>query len=124
MAYQIVLDVCPNDPNKEVAGICGCGTPDIDSDNDGIMDCMDGCPDDEDKIAPGLCGCDVYEPTPGQCNPTTTDGGPLNETVEDAGEPYPSPDGGITTSHSNDAGQGGSNMDSGPPITISNPDAG
>jgi hypothetical protein len=31
----------------------------LDSDNDGLADCMDGCPLDPDKFDPGLCGCGV-----------------------------------------------------------------
>ena len=39
-------DGCPEDPNKTEPGICGCGTPDTDSDNDGTPDCEEmpiGC---------------------------------------------------------------------------------
>ncbi len=32
-------DECPNDPYKTEPGSCGCGTPDIDPDGDGIPDC-------------------------------------------------------------------------------------
>jgi hypothetical protein len=48
-------DNCPNDPNKIVPGICGCGIADEDSDGDGILDCEDanddndGVPDGEEK---------------------------------------------------------------------------
>ena len=45
-------DSCPNDPNKTAPGICGCGTPDIDTDGDGTLDCNDSCPNDPDKINP------------------------------------------------------------------------
>lgn len=38
-------DNCPADPNKTSPGICGCGVPDIDSDGDGVMNCVDNCPD-------------------------------------------------------------------------------
>ncbi|MFO7869572.1 MAG: SIS domain-containing protein [Bacteroidales bacterium] len=55
------VDECPDDPNKTEPGICGCGTPDIDSDGDGTMDCNDECPDDPNKTEPGLCGCGVEE---------------------------------------------------------------
>jgi len=50
-------DSCQNDPLKNAPGICGCGTPDTDSDADGIADCKDGCPNDAARIAPGDCGC-------------------------------------------------------------------
>lgn len=33
----------------------------IDSDGDGVDDCMDECPDDPDKIEAGECGCGVPE---------------------------------------------------------------
>ena len=50
-------DGCPNDPNKIVPGVCGCGVSDVDSDSDGTPDCNDGCPNDPNKITPGVCGC-------------------------------------------------------------------
>ena len=46
-------DECPEDPDKASAGGCGCGVPDIDTDEDGVLDCdeidcselpEDGCP--------------------------------------------------------------------------------
>ncbi len=52
-------DQCPDDPDKTAPGVCGCGTPDIDTDGDGVMDCVDACPEDPDKSAPGECGCGV-----------------------------------------------------------------
>ncbi len=54
-------DRCPDDPNKTAPGVCGCGVPDIDSDGDGVLDCLDGCPDDPTRTAPGPCGCGVAE---------------------------------------------------------------
>jgi predicted lipoprotein with Yx(FWY)xxD motif len=43
-AFTIVLvDLCPNDPNKSEPGACGCGVPDTDSDSDGVADCNDNC---------------------------------------------------------------------------------
>lgn len=51
------MDECPNDPNKFIAGKCGCGVSDLDSDRDGTPDCNDKCPDDPNKIVAGDCGC-------------------------------------------------------------------
>jgi len=45
-----VIDACPDDPNKDAPGQCGCGTPDVDEDGDGTADCVDFCtsvPDDQ-----------------------------------------------------------------------------
>ena len=40
-----VCDNCPYDPIKIEPGICGCGVADdIDSDGDGVPDCVDNCP--------------------------------------------------------------------------------
>ncbi|SPD75017.1 exported hypothetical protein [uncultured Desulfobacterium sp.] len=36
-----IVDNCPDDSNKTEPGECGCGTPDTDSDGDGIPDCKD-----------------------------------------------------------------------------------
>lgn len=57
------FDDCPDDPDKNAPGICGCGVPDIDTDGDGTMDCVDLCPADANKVDPGLCGCGVAEDT-------------------------------------------------------------
>jgi hypothetical protein len=75
-------DECPTDPNKLMAGICGCETPDDDTDNDGLADCedpcpssanngdsdgdgvpdcTDNCPGDPLKLDPGTCGCGTPE---------------------------------------------------------------
>ena len=54
-------DLCPNDPEKLLPGICGCGVSDIDSDGDGTPDCIDGCPGDPNKTEPGVCGCGVSD---------------------------------------------------------------
>lgn len=43
-------DGCPNDPAKTSLGICGCGVPDLDTDLDGIKNCIDP-DDDNDGIA-------------------------------------------------------------------------
>ena len=53
-------DECPQDSNKMIKGICGCGVPDIDQDENGVMDCEDSkdlCPRDPTKLKPGFCGC-------------------------------------------------------------------
>ena len=55
------LELCPNDPNKVVAGVCGCGVWDTDIDYDGTKDCVDGCPLDPNKTEPGACGCGVAD---------------------------------------------------------------
>lgn len=39
------LDLCPNDPLKLLPGVCGCGNADLDSDLNGIIDCIDDCVD-------------------------------------------------------------------------------
>jgi hypothetical protein len=51
------LDGCPYDATKVVAGVCGCGIPDVDSDGDGIADCIDNCPLDPNNVDFGSCGC-------------------------------------------------------------------
>lgn len=67
------MKVCYNDiaGGKIVPGYCGCGTPDIDYDGDGVYDCDgtvecgedcgDQCPYNPDKISPGVCGCSMPE---------------------------------------------------------------
>lgn len=55
------LDLCPDDDVKVHPGVCGCGVPDDDSDDDGLMDCMDLCPNDGKKTAPGVCGCGILD---------------------------------------------------------------
>ena len=49
------LDECPTNPEKSIAGDCGCD--EVDTDADGTPDCEDGCPNDPQKIAAGICGC-------------------------------------------------------------------
>lgn len=54
-------DECPGDANKRLAGICGCGASDVDTDGDCTADCHDWCPGDPAKIAAGWCGCGIPE---------------------------------------------------------------
>jgi len=56
-----IIDLCPTDPGKTDPGVCGCGTPDLDTDGDGVADCADGCPNDPGKTEPGICGCGVSD---------------------------------------------------------------
>jgi hypothetical protein len=56
-------DQCIDDSTKSAPGPCGCGVPEVNSDNDLLpngnqaWDCIDGCPNDPLKLAPGTCGC-------------------------------------------------------------------
>ncbi|MBR4985867.1 MAG: hypothetical protein IKY83_09020 [Proteobacteria bacterium] len=68
----LIADICPDDASKEGPGICGCGIPDDDLDNNGITDCLEGgdlCPDDPDKTLPGICGCNIPDTLDGDGNP-------------------------------------------------------
>jgi hypothetical protein len=56
-----IQDLCPGDPGKVTAGVCGCGTPDTDTDKDGIVDCRDQCPIDPLKSEKAVCGCGITE---------------------------------------------------------------
>ncbi len=60
------VDLCPDDPAKVAPGVCGCGTPDTDSDSDGAPNCNDACPNDAAKTVPGNCGCGTPETDAGQ----------------------------------------------------------
>ncbi|MEK6643079.1 MAG: thrombospondin type 3 repeat-containing protein [Planctomycetota bacterium] len=72
-------DGCPNDANKTAPGLCGCGTPDTDTDGDGTPDCLDQCPNDPLKIVPGACGCGTPDTdTDGDGTPDCTDGCPMD----------------------------------------------
>jgi hypothetical protein len=51
---------------KTEPGLCGCGTPDLDGDEDGAPDCADLCPTDPEKTEPGICGCGI--PDDGDCD--------------------------------------------------------
>lgn len=79
-------DLCPNDPNKTAPGICGCGAPDIDSDGDGVPDCLESCPFDPNKTDPGACGCGVPDiDTDGDGTPDCADGCPEDPGKTDPG---------------------------------------
>ncbi len=60
------LDECPDNPDKDEPGICGCGVLDLDTNKNGVVDCLeteekieDNCPEDPMKTEPGICGCGV-----------------------------------------------------------------
>jgi hypothetical protein len=42
----VPIDNCPDDPNKTEPGVCGCGVPDTDTDQDTYPDCIDLWPED------------------------------------------------------------------------------
>lgn len=80
-------DGCPGDINKTDPGVCGCGVPDVDSDSDGVLDCLDQCPggadtldSDGDGTADFCDNCPLDGPPPdddidndGICNSDDTD---------------------------------------------------
>lgn len=102
-------DECPDDPDKDKPGICGCGNPEpgapcddgnpktiddritdnceckgiLDTDGDGFVDDEDNCPTDPNKTEPGDCGCG--NPEPG----TSCDDGDdctVNDTIDESCE--------------------------------------
>ena len=104
-----VVDGCPYDPDKASPGVCGCGVPDIDSDDDGTHDCHDGCPNDPDKADPGVCGCGVPDTdtdddgTPDCQDDDTEDLDQEEPDTEDAEEPDVGTDGTDDASTNGDA---------------------
>jgi hypothetical protein len=61
-------DLCPDDPDKDLPGLCGCGVPDVDSDNDGLTDCLEepAMPDaDGDGVLDDFDNC-LLVANPGQ----------------------------------------------------------
>jgi len=69
-----VCDGCPDDPEKAEPGYCGCGVPDTDDDEDGVIYCDDNCTedynpdqldDDEDGVG-DICDNCLQTPNPDQ----------------------------------------------------------
>uniref|UniRef100_UPI002608130E T9SS type A sorting domain-containing protein n=1 Tax=uncultured Cytophaga sp. TaxID=160238 RepID=UPI002608130E len=60
---SVAGDACPTDPNKTVAGACGCGNLETDTDNDGTPDCTDS--DDDNDGIPDTIDCAPLDPNPG-----------------------------------------------------------
>ncbi|GEM_PF-1990694 len=81
------VDLCPDNDSKTIPGVCGCGMPDLDTDGDGILDCVDSCPNDAEKIHPGVCGCgNSDDDTDGDSVPDCVDKCPDNKDKVDEGE--------------------------------------
>ncbi len=59
--YLSTVDACPLDPMKNLAGFCGCGFAENDTDKDLAPDCSDQCPLDALKTTMGECGCGVAD---------------------------------------------------------------
>ena len=89
-------DQCPDDFDKTEPGVCGCGIPDIDSDGDGIMDCIDNCylvenPDqldsDDDTVGDACDNCPDHpnkNQDPAFCDPDLIDpDGDKIDTIKD-----------------------------------------
>ena len=51
------MDGCPSDSKKLKPGVCGCGNPETDFDNDKICVPQDECPNDPLKQKKGICPC-------------------------------------------------------------------
>ncbi len=84
------IDQCPDDPNKMLVGVCGCGEADSDTDADGIADCIDNCdtlfnPDQADEDGDGLgnlCDADYgMIIDPGTGTPDQSDNGQASADV-------------------------------------------
>ncbi|RIK66854.1 MAG: hypothetical protein DCC66_12485 [Planctomycetota bacterium] len=69
-------DECPNDPAKVLAGQCGCGNPETDTDKDGVADCVDNCVDTPNSMQEDadwdVVG-DACDNCPSVANPTQAD---------------------------------------------------
>ena len=44
LSRYIGADQCPDDADKCLAGVCGCGVPETDADGDAVPDCNDNYP--------------------------------------------------------------------------------
>jgi hypothetical protein len=49
--------MCEDDPLKIDPGLCGCGVTDVDSDGDGLPNCLDECPLNPLRSKLGPCAC-------------------------------------------------------------------
>lgn len=78
-------DPCPSDSEKTSPGVCGCGTPDVDSDDDGVIDCMDVCIGFSDDSKKQGCTCDPARKACGNRPPTMTLVEPTSDTVQKYG---------------------------------------
>jgi hypothetical protein len=66
-------------PPAGLTAYCSTCALNLDSDLDGVQDCIDGCPNDPHKTSPGVCGCGVSdEDTDGDGFPDCIDGCPLD----------------------------------------------
>ncbi|MBN2671287.1 MAG: hypothetical protein JXX29_06425 [Deltaproteobacteria bacterium] len=55
--WDLLLNLCPGNPDKQAPGVCGCAQPDDDDDSDGFENCIELCDDDPNKQFPGITGC-------------------------------------------------------------------
>ena len=81
-------DECPDDPDKDAPGQCGCGHPDDDFDGDGHADCVDVCPDNPERWD-GRCPCQYNKPHRGVCGCATWDDDSDHDGVPDCKDACP-----------------------------------
>lgn len=92
-------DGCPDDPTKTAPGVCGCGSPDTDRDDDGVLDCDDNCittpnPDQLDTDGDGVGNeCDNCV-NQANANQADADGDGVGDVCDDT--PQGAPDDGET----------------------------
>jgi len=58
----VVSDQCPSNPEKLAPGVCGCSALDVDTDEDGTLDCQDQCPNDPTGDANNNGAADCLDP--------------------------------------------------------------